>query len=130
MGDWNADSKSHVASMSTGDFYSSEKSAVMDKVDSVKIELVTSSGETQLLKDKVELLKGEVIDAAVMSCAALCDFYEQQIDQAKQQGVLLSLHLKATMMKVSDPIMFGHAVNVFYKDVFEKYSCRHLKSWA
>jgi len=122
MGEWSRDSKSHVASMSAGDFYGSEQSAVIENAGDVKIELFTEDGSTQILKEKTPVLKGEVIDASVMSCKALCDFFEEQIDDAKNQGVLLSLHMKATMMKVSDPIIFGHAVNVYFKDVFEKHA--------
>ncbi len=122
MGEWPADSKSQVASMSEGDFYGSEQSVVVDKVDSLKIELLADDGSKQLLKEKTAVLEDEVIDAAVMNKNKLCAFYEEQAQQAKQQGVLLSLHLKATMMKVSDPIMFGHAVNVYYRDVFAKHA--------
>jgi len=120
MGAWSKDSKSHVAHMTDGDFYSSEKSYVSAKSDVVKIELHKKSGEVQVLKEKTTLLPGEVIDGSVMSKAALRAFYEREISAAKEEDVLLSLHLKATMMKVSDPIMFGHAVTVFFKDVFEK----------
>ena len=122
MGAWSADSKSHVAHMSDGDFYSSEQSAVITEAGNLKIELTTEQGETQVLKEATPVLEGEVIDAAVMNRNALRVFFEQQTEEAKDQGVLLSLHLKATMMKVSDPIMFGHAVTVYYKDVFEKYA--------
>ncbi|HEY9201253.1 MAG TPA: NADP-dependent isocitrate dehydrogenase [Gammaproteobacteria bacterium] len=122
MGEWSADSKSQVASMSEGDFYGSEQSVVLAKADSLKIELLADDGSKQLLKEKTAVLEDEVIDAAVMNKNKLCAFYEEQAQQAKQQGVLLSLHLKATMMKVSDPIMFGHAVNVYYRDVFDKYA--------
>jgi len=122
MGAWSADSKSHVASMTDGDFYSSEQSAVIENAGDVKIELTTDSGEVIVLKEKTPVQKAEVIDAAVMSKNKLRAFFEEQAQDAKAQGVLLSLHLKATMMKVSDPIMFGHAVSVYYKDVFEKYS--------
>ncbi len=122
MGEWSADSKSHVASMSEGDFYASEKSALIETAGDVKIELVTDAGEIQILKEKTPLLEAEVIDASVMNRKALCDFYEDAAQSAKDQGILLSLHLKATMMKISDPIMFGHAVNVYYKDVFNKHS--------
>ncbi|MCG8429033.1 MAG: NADP-dependent isocitrate dehydrogenase, partial [Chromatiales bacterium] len=116
------DSKSHVAHMSDGDFYSSEQSAVITEAGNLKIELTTEQGETQVLKEATPVLEGEVIDAAVMNRNALRAFFEQQTEEAKDQGVLLSLHLKATMMKVSDPIMFGHAVTVYYKDVFEKHA--------
>jgi isocitrate dehydrogenase len=121
MGAWNADSKSHVAHMTDGDFYSSEKSAVAQKDGAVRIELVQKDGSTKLLKEKVALLAGEVIDGSRMSKKALRSYLETEIEAAKNENILLSLHLKATMMKVSDPIMFGHAVTVFYKDVFEKY---------
>jgi isocitrate dehydrogenase len=127
MGEWSADSKSHVASMSNGDFYSSEKSTVIEKAGDVKIELITDSGETSVLKAKTPVLAGEVIDATVMSCTALRAFFEEAIQDAKAEGVLLSLHLKATMMKVSDPIIFGHAVSVYYKDVFAKHAATFEK---
>jgi isocitrate dehydrogenase len=122
MGEWSADSKSHVASMRDGDFHGSEKSVVIDKAGELKIELITDDGTTQVLKEKVAVVKDEVIDASVMSVSKLRDFFAQATQEAKQEGVLLSLHMKATMMKVSDPIIFGHAVDVYYKDVFEKYS--------
>ncbi len=122
MGAWSADSKSHVAHMSDGDFYASEQSAVLEQASDVKIEFTDQDGQVTVLKDKAPLLAGEVIDAAVMSRNALRAFYEQEIKDAKDKGVLLSLHLKATMMKVSDPIMFGHAVKVYYQDVFAKYA--------
>ncbi len=121
MGAWSADSKSHVAHMEEGDFYGSEKSYVSPKEDVVRIELHTSNG-VEVLKEKTPLKAGEVIDGSVMSKKALQAFYAKEINAAKEEGVLLSLHLKATMMKVSDPIMFGHAVKVFYKEVFEKYA--------
>ena len=122
MGAWSADSKTHVAHMSSGDFYGSEKSVTVEEAGSFKIEFVGADGKTTVLKDKTPLKAGEVIDACVMSRRALRDFYEMQMQDAKQKGVMLSLHLKATMMKVSDPIMFGHAVTVFFKDVFEKHA--------
>ncbi|MET0093338.1 MAG: NADP-dependent isocitrate dehydrogenase, partial [Sedimenticola sp.] len=122
MGEWSADSKSHVAHMQDGDFYSSEQSVVMAQAGDLKIELTTDSGEVVVLKEKTPVQKDEVVDAAVMSRKALRDFFEKEIQDAREQGVLLSLHLKATMMKVSDPIMFGHAVSVFYKDLFEKHA--------
>ncbi len=127
MGEWSADSKSHVASMSDGDFYSSEKSTVIEKAGDLKIELITDSGETSVLKESTPVLAGEVIDATVMSCTALRAFFEEAIQDAKAEGVLLSLHLKATMMKVSDPIIFGHAVSVYYKDVFAKHAATFEK---
>lgn len=122
MGEWKSDSKSHVAHMEVGDFYGSEKSHVMPKADSVSIVLENDKGEETVLKPEVELQASEVIDASVMSTKALRDFYEAQMQDAKENDVMLSLHLKATMMKVSDPVMFGHAVTVYYKDVFEKHA--------
>lgn len=121
MGVWKPDSKSHVASMSSGDFFGSEKSVTVDKACDVRIELVDKSGQAVVLKEKVSLLEGEVIDATFMSSRALRSFIEEQIEDAKQKDVLFSVHLKATMMKVSDPILFGHFVKVYYKEVFEKY---------
>lgn len=122
MGVWSSESKSHVASMSEGDFYSSEQSVVIEAAGDVKIELISENGDTSILKEKTPVLAGEVIDASLMSRRVLREFFETQAEEAKAQGVLLSLHLKATMMKVSDPIMFGHAVSVYYKDVFEKHA--------
>ncbi len=122
MGEWSADSKTHVASMDDGDFYASEQSVVMSDADDVTIQFTDTDGNTTVLKESTPLLAGEVIDASRMSTKALRAFYEKAIEDAKDKGVLLSLHLKATMMKVSDPIMFGHAVTVYYKDVFEKYT--------
>jgi isocitrate dehydrogenase len=127
MGAWSADSKSHVASMSDGDFYSSEKSAVIESAGELKIELTGDDGETRVLKQNVPVLDGEVVDAAVMNCNKLCEFFEQAMQDAKAQDVLLSLHMKATMMKVSDPIIFGHAVNVYYRDVFAKHAATFAK---
>ena len=122
MGEWSSDSKSHVAHMQSGDFYGSEQSVVMSKADTLSVVLTDKDGKETVLKDAVAVQSGEVVDAAVMSKSALRAFYAEQIEDAKAQGVLLSLHLKATMMKVSDPIMFGHAVTVYFKDVFEKYA--------
>jgi len=122
MGAWATDSKSHVAHMTAGDFYDSEKSVTVDQATDVKIEFVGKDGAATVLKAKTALKAGEVIDASVMSTRQLRAFYAEQIEEAGKQGVLLSLHLKATMMKVSDPIMFGHAVTVFFKDVFEKHA--------
>ncbi|MRR07279.1 MAG: NADP-dependent isocitrate dehydrogenase [Deltaproteobacteria bacterium] len=122
LGAWTADSKSEVAHMSAGDFYGNEKSVVMENGGGFKIELVGADGKTTVLKDKLTAEKGEILDGTFMSKKALRKFYEEQIEDAKNKGQLLSLHLKATMMKVSDPIMFGHAVSVFYKDVFEKHA--------
>ena len=122
MGEWSTESKSHVASMSDGDFYSSEQSAIIKTAGDVKITLTADDGSVTILKEKTPVLEVEVIDASVMNKNKLCAFFEEQMQEAKEEGVLLSLHLKATMMKVSDPIMFGHAVNVYYKDVFAKYA--------
>ena len=122
MGAWSADSKSHVASMSDGDFYSSEKSVVVTTAGDVKITLTTDDGQQQVLREAVPVQEAEVIDATVMSASKLGDFFEAAMQDAKAQGVLLSLHMKATMMKISDPIIFGHAVNVYYRDVFEKHA--------
>jgi len=122
MGAWSSDSKSHVACMSAGDFYGSEMSVTMEKADNVRIEFVGADGKVTVLKESTPLLAGEIIDASVMNVRSLRAFYADQIADAKQKGILLSLHLKATMMKVSDPVMFGHAVTVFYKDVFDKHA--------
>jgi len=122
MGIWESTSKSHVAHMQHGDFYGSEKSVVLDTADSVSIEFVNAENEVTVLKESLSLQAKEVIDASVMSRKALRDFFEEQMQDAKENGVMLSLHLKATMMKVSDPVMFGHAVTVFYKDVFAKHA--------
>ncbi len=121
MGAWSKDSKSHVAHMNDGDFYSSEQSVVIDKAGDLQISLISNDGSETILRERVAVQAEEVVDASRMDCAALREFFASEMDDAKQQGVLLSLHLKATMMKVSDPIMFGHAVKVYYKDVFEKY---------
>lgn len=122
MGKWSADSKTHVASMTGGDFYGSEKSVTMPAADTVKIELHGESGKVTVLKDSLKLLEGEIIDAATLSAKALREFLQEQKEDAKAQGVLFSLHMKATMMKVSDPIIFGHAVRVFFAPVFEKHA--------
>ncbi len=122
MGAWSADSKTHVAHMDANDFYGSEKSVTVSEAGNVRIEFVGEDGKATVLKEKTTLKAEEVIDACVMSRRALREFYEAQMQDAKKQGVLLSLHLKATMMKISDPIMFGHAVSVFFKDVFEKHA--------
>ncbi|PZO10627.1 MAG: NADP-dependent isocitrate dehydrogenase [Leptolyngbya foveolarum] len=121
VGDWSKKSKSHVAHMDSGDFYGSEKSVVIEQGGSVRIELVQSD-KTTVLKEKTSVLAKEVIDAAVMSVSALRAFYEEAIAAAKTEDILLSLHVKATMMKVSDPILFGHAVTIYYKDIFDKYA--------
>ena len=122
MGTWNSSSKSRVAHMSSGDFFSSEQSKVIDTDGSVKIEFVGTDGNSKTLKESTPVLAGEVIDSSVMNIAALRDFYAEQIANAQKSGVLLSLHLKATMMKVSDPIMFGHCVEVFFNEVFKKHA--------
>ncbi|MDN3669616.1 NADP-dependent isocitrate dehydrogenase [Echinicola jeungdonensis] len=122
MGEWSADSKSHVSSMPNGDFYGSEKSLTLSAADEVKIELVGKDGTTSVLKEGLKLQAGEVIDAAVMSKKALQAFLAEAKEDAKEKGILFSLHMKATMMKVSDPIIFGHAVKVFFAPVFEKYA--------
>ncbi|MGQ9799750.1 MAG: NADP-dependent isocitrate dehydrogenase [Ignavibacterium sp.] len=122
MKPWSKDSKTRVAHMNQKDFYGSEKSLTMDKDDVVKIEFVDANGNSTTLKENLKLLKGEVIDAAVMNVKELRKFYEEQIEAAKKDNLLLSLHLKATMMKVSDPIMFGHAVSVYYKDALDKHT--------
>ncbi|MEA3275358.1 MAG: NADP-dependent isocitrate dehydrogenase [Pseudomonadota bacterium] len=123
MGEWAADSKSHVAHMSSGDFRSNEKSVVIPGASAgdARIEFVDRDGNTRVLKEKTPVLDGEIIDATVMSRRALREFVEKQIEDAKKSGVLFSIHMKATMMKVSDPIIFGHAVSVYFKDVFEKH---------
>ena len=127
MGAWSSDSKTHVTSMPDGDFYSSEKSVVIKQDGDIKIELVSDDGQITVLKDKTPVLKDEVVDASVMCVNALRDYFEASIQEAKEEGVLLSLHLKATMMKVSDPIIFGHAVRVYYKDVFDKHAATFEK---
>ena len=121
MGPWSPDSKTHVAHMESGDFRSNEKSVTLTEATDVCIEFVGQDGKTTVLKPKFALQAGEVIDATFMSCRALREFLDVQIEDAKKQGVLFSIHLKATMMKVSDPKIFGHAVWVFFKDVFDKY---------
>ena len=122
LGAWAPGSKTKIASMSTGDFYGNEKSIVMESGGSFKIELVAKDGSVKVLKDKLSAAKCEILDATFMSKNALRKFYADQIEDAKKNDLLLSLHLKATMMKVSDPVMFGHAVWVFFKDVFDKYA--------
>ncbi len=121
MAKWSMASQTHVATMNHGDFYHGEKSLTLDKARDVKMELLTKSGKTIVLKPKVSLLAGEIIDSMFMSKKALCDFYEDQMEDARKTGVMLSLHVKATMMKVSHPIVFGHAVRIYYKDAFAKH---------
>ncbi|HEV7687704.1 MAG TPA: NADP-dependent isocitrate dehydrogenase, partial [Acidimicrobiia bacterium] len=121
MGAWSADSKTHVATMDAGDFRSNELAVTVDDATDVTIQLVADDGSVTVLRPPVSLQAGEILDATVMSRVALCDFLATQIDEARRQGVLFSLHLKATMMKVSDPILFGHAVKVFFADVFAEH---------
>ncbi len=121
MGEWSQASRTHVATMKAGDFYHGEKSMTLDKARDVRLELATERGETVVLKQKVSLLAGEIMDSMFMSKKALCDFYEREMEDARKTGVMFSLHVKATMMKVSHPIVFGHAVRTFYKDAFEKH---------
>ena len=121
MGEWSQASRTHVSTMKHGDFYHGEKSMTLDKARDVKMELVTASGKTLVLKPKVSLLEGEIIDSMFMSKKALCEFYETQFEDARKTGVMLSLHVKATMMKVSHPIVFGHCVKIYYKEAFEKH---------
>jgi len=122
MGAWSSTSKTHVASMPDNDFYGSEESYVMTAAGKVRIELLGADGKTTVLKESLALQANEVIDGSCLSRKALCDYLAKEIADAKQQDVLLSLHLKATMMKISDPIIFGHAVRVFFADVFEKHA--------
>jgi isocitrate dehydrogenase len=121
MGEWSSDSPAHVATMSEGDFRSSERSVTVDDATDVRIELETADGEVTVLKASTPLLAGEVIDAAVMRRAALTSFLQEQLDDARAKGVLFSIHLKATMMKVSDPIIFGHAVRTYFTELFEQH---------
>lgn len=121
MGKWSPDSKTHVATMKEGDFYSNEKSLTIEKANTLNIELHENSGQKRILKEGLKVLEGEIIDATIMSKKALLNFLEAQVKDAKEKDLLFSLHMKATMMKVSDPIIFGHAVKVFFKDVFEKH---------
>jgi isocitrate dehydrogenase len=121
MAEWSQASRSHVSHMHAGDFYHGEKSMTLDRARDVKMELITKSGKTVVLKQKVSLLDREVIDSMFMSKKALLAFYEKEIEDARKTGVMFSLHVKATMMKVSHPIVFGHCVKIFYKDAFEKH---------
>ena len=122
LGPWTKDNKAHVVHMSGGDFYGTEKSTTVPKATEVRYEFVDAKGTVTVLKKKMGLLAGEILDTSVMHVKALRKFFEEQIEDAKQKGLLLSLHLKATMMKVSDPVMFGHAVTVFFKSVFDKHA--------
>lgn len=126
MGEWSADSKTHVASMPEGDFYGSEKSVTLDSDETVSIVLDTTEGR-KVLKENLKLQKGEIIDSSAMNTKALQNFYAEQKKDARDKGILFSLHLKATMMKVSDPILFGHAVKVYFKEVFEKHGATFEK---
>ncbi|HSK23643.1 MAG TPA: NADP-dependent isocitrate dehydrogenase [Egicoccus sp.] len=121
MGEWSSESKSHVSTMGEGDFQSTELSVTVEAATDVRIELVGADGRTTVLKESTPLLAGEVIDGSVMRKAALVEFLHKQIDEAREQGVLFSVHLKATMMKVSDPIIFGHAVRAYYDELFERH---------
>ena len=122
MGIWSRASRTHVASMSKGDFYESEQSLIMKKAGDVRIEFTSSDGSTKVMKDSVPLLEGEVIDSSFMSASALREYFENEIELARKEDLLLSLHLKATMMKISDPVIFGHCVSVFFKKAFEKHA--------
>ena len=122
MSEWSQASRTHVSHMHSGDFYHGEKSMTLDRARDVKMELITKSGKTVVLKPKVSLQAGEIIDSMFMSKKALCVFYEREIEDARKSGVMFSLHVKATMMKVSHPIVFGHCVKIFYKEAFEKHA--------
>ena len=122
MGAWSQDSKSHVAHMSSGDYFGSEIATTVHIATNVRIELAGADGAVTVLKAKTALAAGEIIDASVMSAKALRAFFAEQIEAAKKEGVLFSLHVKATMMKIADPIIFGHAVSVFFKDVIDKHA--------
>ncbi|MCU4415179.1 NADP-dependent isocitrate dehydrogenase [Acinetobacter sp. WU_MDCI_Axc73] len=121
MSEWKQWSQTHVSHMEEGDFYHGEKSLTLDRARKVKMELITKSGQSIVLKPEVALLDGEIIDSMFMSKKALCDFYEKQLEDCREAGILFSLHVKATMMKVSHPIVFGHCVKIYYKDAFEKH---------
>ena len=121
MSEWKQWSQTHVSHMEEGDFYHGEKSMTLDRARDAKMELITTSGETIVLKSKVALKDGEIIDSMFMSKKALCDFYEKELEDCREAGILFSLHVKATMMKVSHPIVFGHCVKIYYKDAFEKH---------
>ncbi|AMW79261.1 isocitrate dehydrogenase [Acinetobacter sp. TGL-Y2] len=121
MTEWKQWSQTHVSHMEEGDFYHGEKSMTLDRARNVKMELITTRGETIVLKSKVALQDGEIIDSMFMSKKALCDFYEKELEDCREAGILFSLHVKATMMKVSHPIVFGHCVKIYYKDAFEKH---------
>src|SRR5262249_32911664 len=122
MGPWSRDSKTHVATMTDSDFRSNERSRTMAQNDVLRIELTGKDGKVTVLKEKLPVLAAEVVDGTVMSARALTSFLEKEIEDARQQGVLFSVHLKANMMKFSEPIIFGQAVKTFFKDVFQKHS--------
>ncbi len=126
MGEWKQWSQTHCSHMHHGDFYHGEKSLTLDKAREVRMELIAKGGKTTVLKPKLSLLEGEIIDSMFMSKKALCDFYEKELEDCRQAGILFSLHVKATMMKVSHPIVFGHCVKIYYKEAFEK----HAKTFA
>ena len=130
MGEWSADSKTHVATMNEGDFRANERSVTLSKDDTLKIEFTSEDGSVKTLKEGLKVLDGEVIDATKMSKKALLKFLREQVKDAQDKDVLFSLHMKATMMKVSDPIIFGHAVKVFFEDVFDKYGAELEKAGA
>jgi len=121
MGEWKPWSRTHVSHMHHGDFYHGEKSLTLDKARNVRMELIAKGGKITVLKPKLALLEGEIIDSMFMSKKALCDFYERELEDCRESGILFSLHVKATMMKVSHPIVFGHCVRIFYKEAFEKH---------
>jgi len=121
MGAWKTDSQSHVSHMKSGDFYGSEKSTIIDKDRSVTIEFEDTDGNKKILKNNLPLLQGEVVDASVMNRASLRSFLAEQLDEAVEQNVLFSLHMKATMMKVSDPIIFGHCVQAYLGNLLEEH---------
>ncbi|MBL0285001.1 MAG: NADP-dependent isocitrate dehydrogenase [Zoogloea sp.] len=121
MGEWKPWSRTHVSHMHYGDFYHGEKSLTLDKARNVRMELIAKGGKITVLKPKLALLEGEIIDSMFMSKKALCDFYERELEDCRESGILFSLHVKATMMKVSHPIVFGHCVRIFYKEAFEKH---------
>ncbi|WP_374485523.1 NADP-dependent isocitrate dehydrogenase [Zoogloea sp.] len=121
MGEWKPWSRTHVSHMHHGDFYHGEKSLTLDKARNVRMELIAKGGKITVLKPKVALQEGEIIDSMFMSKKALCDFYEKELEDCREAGILFSLHVKATMMKVSHPIVFGHCVKIFYKEAFEKH---------
>ncbi len=122
MGEWKQWSQTHVSHMHHGDFYHGEKSLTLDKAREVRMELIAKGGKTTVLKPKLSLLEGEIVDSMFMSKKALCDFYEKELEDCRQSGILFSLHVKATMMKVSHPIVFGHCVKIYYKDAFAKHA--------